>query len=184
MLGGLDNAALDACVFSVNFQNSEFSAFRMCNLRIYVYFQSILRCQIISYSENWLKIHIYSEITQSECWKFWNLKIDWKYACTLWCSQITHFRSDHTSGHGLLTTPLSAVRTHAASTAVLIVFVDGWDAISGQMQVVALRYQHTGHIRRSIRMPLEWHSTLAMLQILSQTVKFLLFHAYARKSNM
>ena len=28
------------------------------------------------------------------------------------------------------------------------------DAISGQMQVVALRYQHTGHIRRSIRMPL------------------------------
>ena len=34
-------ASEHACVFSVNFQNSEFSAFRMCNLRIYVYFQSI-----------------------------------------------------------------------------------------------------------------------------------------------
>ena len=147
---------------------------------MHVYFQSIFRiqhfqhseCGISEYmcifsqfsesenlasSENWLKIHIYSEITHSECWKFWKFwKSTEKYTCMLWCSQITHFRSDHTSGHGLLTTPLSAVRTHATSTAVLIVFVDGWDAISGQMQVVALRYQHTGHIRRSIRMPLGW----------------------------
>ena len=33
------------CIFS------QFSAFRMCNLRIYVYFQSIIRCQILRFCE-------------------------------------------------------------------------------------------------------------------------------------
>ena len=56
------------------------------SFRIYVYFQSVFSIpqkHATGTSENWLKIHIYRWNADSELWKFWIMKIDWKYTYCL-----------------------------------------------------------------------------------------------------
>ena len=62
------------------------SVLTICIPPIYVYFQSVFSIpqkHATGTSENWLKIHIYRWNADSELWKFWIMKIDWKYTYCL-----------------------------------------------------------------------------------------------------
>ena len=51
-----------------------------------MYFQSVFSIpqkHATGTSENWLKIHIYRWNADFELWKFWIMKIDWKYIYTV-----------------------------------------------------------------------------------------------------